>query len=309
MTTPDDGKHPDDVDPDFAGLFRPEEVAPRQINLPVQPPVEAEPAGSQVQPVEADPVEADESEESLFAAILDPVVDPRVEEAMHAGDGPAGEAAEVHPVAPVSDTGRLFRSRGVEGHSEAVLALPSDHFGRLRTLERRTDAEPVVAGDGGPLIVDQPRHGSHGDSAPDRSQVNPRRSRRDHATSRRLGRISGGAVYLVILGVTLLVGFADALLTDGEIGWPTGMALLLSSVYAALTVRTEDDTLAFILPPVAFLLTAMTAGQLFLGSAEGTLLNRAVVVFFILADNWYWVIGSTVAALVIVLVRRRREAF
>jgi hypothetical protein len=36
------------------------------------------------------------------------------------------------------------------------------------------------------------------------------------------------------------------------------------------------------------------------------MLNRVVVTFFTLADNWFWVIGATLAALVIVLVRRRR---
>ena len=84
------------------------------------------------------------------------------------------------------------------------------------------------------------------------------------------------------------------------------MALVISSVYAALTVRREDDVVAIIVPPVAFLVAALTAGQLFIGSAEGSLLNRAVVAFFTLADNWFWIIGATAAALVIVLVRRRR---
>jgi hypothetical protein len=36
------------------------------------------------------------------------------------------------------------------------------------------------------------------------------------------------------------------------------------------------------------------------------MINRAVVTFFTLADNWMWVIGATLAALVIVVVRRRR---
>ena len=64
--------------------------------------------------------------------------------------------------------------------------------------------------------------------------------------------------------------------------------------------------MAIIVPPVAFLVAALTAGQLFIGSAEGSLLNRAVVAFFTLADNWFWILGATAAALVIVLVRRRR---
>ena len=94
----------------------------------------------------------------------------------------------------------------------------------------------------------------------------------------------------------MLVAFANVLIADGEVGWPTGVALVISSVYAALTVRREDDTVAIIVPPVAFLVAALTAGQLFIGSAEGSLLNRAVVAFFTLADNWIWIIGATAAA-------------
>jgi hypothetical protein len=60
------------------------------------------------------------------------------------------------------------------------------------------------------------------------------------------------------------------------------------------------------LPPIAFFLAAITAGQAFRGASGGGLINRAQLVFFTLAYNWYWVIGATVVALVIVLVRRRR---
>ena len=52
----------------------------------------------------------------------------------------------VHAMAntdPVADTGRLFRSQGVRGQSDAILALNSDHFGRLRTLDRRDEQPPA----------------------------------------------------------------------------------------------------------------------------------------------------------------------
>ena len=271
------------IDPDFAGLFRPEDIAP-----PAPTAVEA-PAEEPVAPPEVEEVVEDVTDEPPAAPVAEPSV----------------------------DTGRLFRSQGVIGHDEAVLALSSDHFGRLRTLERQRDGEPaavpstsaaVALDDDLPVAAGAAPHPEAADDAlplppvpPPGADVNEGRRRRRGARG-----ITGGAVYLIVIGVTVLVAFANALLSDGDLGWPTGLALLASSVYAALTVRREDDTVAMIVPPIAFLVAALTAGQLFLGSAEGSLLNRAVVVFFSLADNWVWIIGATVAALVIVLVRRRR---
>ena len=283
MTSFDSGSGRDPIDPDFAALFRPEDASP-----PEEPALE----------------EAEEPEdEPHFEPIVDPVIDPRDEEAAEEAAvlvdaGPVDPA----PLAdPIADTGRLFRSQGVAGHDETVLALASTHLGRLRTLDRQRDGEAAaVLVDVGP--VDPASLDDH--VIP--PVVAPAEGKPGMSTRHRSRHITGGAVYLIVIGVTVLVGFANALLARGDIGWPTGLALLASSVYAALVVRREDDTVAIIVPPIAFLVAALTAGQLFLGSAEGTILNRAVVVFFTLADNWVWVIGATVAALAIVLVRRRR---
>jgi hypothetical protein len=290
VTSFDSGSGRDPIDPDFAALFRPDD----------------------------DPVVAADDEPN-FEPIVDPVVDPRaeatdhgevVEDVAHDSEPPPGAAAAVAAQDPVADTGRLFRSQGVVDHDEAVLALTSDHAGRLRTLVRRDetvlpDAGPVDdalidAGDGQVLDVDG--------AEPVVAATTGRRGRRRRsaAPGHRARGITGGAVYLIVIGVTLLVAFANVLIAGGTVGWPTGLALVISSVYAALTVRREDDTVAIIVPPVAFLIAALTAGQLFIGSAEGSILNRAVVAFFTLADNWIWIIGATAAALVIVLVRRRR---
>ncbi len=297
MPSFDSGSGRDPIDPDFAGLFRPDDSPPA----------------------------ASEDDEPHFEPIVDPVVDPRDEAVAHeVVEAPAeadpDEAAVVPPVAaeppavtvppdPVSDTGRLFRSQGVVDHDEAVLALTSDHAGRLRTLARRDeavlpDAGPVEAG----ILADDeggkvPAVDGTGTAAAEGRQ---RGRRRGAQGGHRARGVTGGAVYLIVIGVTLLVAFANVLIAGGKVGWPTGVALVVSSVYAALTVRREDDTVAIIVPPVAFLVAALTAGQLSIGSAEDSLLNRAVVAFFTLADNWIWIIGATAAALVIVLVRRRR---
>lgn len=299
MPSFDSGSGRDPIDPDFAGLFR---------------------------PVEDVPAPADD-EEPHFEPIVDPVVDPRDEAADQGlGSAPAAGGTDVAggesspaaaqppvPVAadPIADTGRLFRSQGVVDHDEAVLALASDRAGRLRTLARRDE---TALPDAGP-VDDRPAVEAEGERVPvvdstDRADETAGgrrgRRRRDAQPGHRARGITGGAVYLIVIGVTLLVAFANVLIAGGAVGWLTGLALVISSVYAALTVRREDDTVAIIVPPVAFLVAALTAGQLFIGSAEGSLLNRAVVAFFTLADNWIWIIGATAAALVIVLVRRRR---
>ena len=299
MTSTDGGRGPEPLDPDFAGLFRPEDLAPAP------------------------------DDEPHFEPIVDPVVDPRAEDALHAEapDQPAedgdvaGDPAVAHASDPAVDTGRLFRSQGVMGHDEAVLALSSDHFGRLKTLTRRDGETPPpatpmvvpIVPDAGPLILDDadPEH-THAPAADTAAGESGGRRRLRmpggrESGSHRARSITGGAVYIIVIGVTLVVGFINALISGGDLGWPTGLALLVSSVYAALTVRREDDTVAMIIPPIAFFLAAITAGQVFLDSLEGSLINRAAVLFFTLADNWVWIIGATVAALVIVLVRRRRS--
>jgi hypothetical protein len=250
----------------------------------------------------------------LFRAEDGPVVPAPSSLAPAAAPQPAPAAAPDEPgPADVSgasvDTGRLFRSQGVVGSSAAVLALSSDHGGRLRTLSRTdvpppSDAAPVHA----PMPSTSGLNDDEGSSesepiepAPDRREPRQRRERASGGPGLR-----AGAVYLLVIGVTVLVAFINALIANGNVGWPTGLALLLVTVYCALKVRREDDLVAIITPPIAFFLAAITAAQLFLGSAQHSLLNRAVVAFFTLANNWIWIIGATVVAVVIVLVRRRR---
>ena len=66
----------------------------------------------------------------------------------------------------------------------------------------------------------------------------------------------------------------------------------------------SDAAVAVIAPPIAFLVATITVGQIGM-SATGGFLGRVVGTFFMLADNWVWIIGSTIVALAIVLVRGR----
>jgi hypothetical protein len=119
--------------------------------------------------------------------------------------------------------------------------------------------------------------------------------------------LTGTGVWVVVVGVTVLAGFADALLGLGTtLGWITGLALVASTLYAALTVRAPDLWLAVIVPPLAFLAATLTAGQLTLPGGQGLLVREGVMVFTTLSANAPWIVGATVLALVIVLVRRAR---
>ncbi len=116
-------------------------------------------------------------------------------------------------------------------------------------------------------------------------------------------------VWLVVIGVTVVMGFADALVVGRtQLGWLTGISLLAASVYGALVVRREDAIVAVIAPPLAFFLATITAGQLTLPPTGDFTVREAFMIITTLGANAAWIFGSTIVALVIVLVRRRRSA-
>ena len=118
--------------------------------------------------------------------------------------------------------------------------------------------------------------------------------------------LAPGAVYILVIGVTLIAGFIDAYLSGTGLGWITGIALLIISVYCAVRVRVSQISVSVIAPPIAFGLAAITVGQIGQSRAGGALLAWINNSFFSLADNWFWVIATTLACLVIAVVRSRR---
>lgn len=126
---------------------------------------------------------------------------------------------------------------------------------------------------------------------------------RDERTSTGSGTLTGLGVYAVTIGVTVILAFGETLFFGGEPGVITGIGLLVVSVFAAFAVRTRDAVNAIFAPPIAFFIAAITAGQFDLNAND--LSGRAVALFFLLGASWVWIVGSTVAALVIVALRRR----
>lgn len=307
MVSSDNVAGPEPVDPVYARLFRDDEPAPvvavEDVPAPISP---RETHSDDVYEPDAEGVDEPPAQEA--ASEPDFAIAGQVD-ILDEDDADVSAPPVTPPTADSSvDTGRLFRSQGVKGGPEAVLALSSDHGGRLRTLTRTevesTPAEPI----GGPgAAVDAEGGAGIAASGASVARASRRRPAREpRGASHRSGSLRAGAVYLLVIGVTLLVAFANALLANGDIGWPTGVALVAVTAYCAWNVRREDDSVAIITPPIAFFLAALTAGQFFLGASAGGLLNRAVVAFFTLADNWYWIIGATLVAVVLVVVRRRR---
>jgi hypothetical protein len=141
-------------------------------------------------------------------------------------------------------------------------------------------------------------------------EPNGRKARRSFRNSDSAPRVRGlrpVGVYAVVIGATLLFGLVDVFVGGAGLGLVTGLGLLISSAFAALTVRTGDLAVAVIAPPIAFFIAAITIGQIGVTITGGALIGRGVTVFFTLADNWLWVIFSTLLALAIVIVRAQRR--
>lgn len=232
-------------------------------------------------------------------------------------------------------TGRLFRSLRAEGETAntAVPALELDEVVSLRSvtlaapeitvvggIDRPAEAErppltfeepppqpslwaqdpaapatPVVAVAAAP--VDQLVAGS----APEAVSEPSGRGRRAAASNRGL---HAWAVWLVVIGVTVVVAWAEALALGRGIDWITGVALVIASVYAAIAVRRDDALIAVIAPPIAFFLATITAGQVRLPDVGSFLVRESFMVVTTLGNNAAWIFGATIAALIIVLVRR-----
>lgn len=233
-------------------------------------------------------------------------------------------------------TGRLFRSLRAEGTAadEAVPALSLDEVVGLRSVTLGTGSElpeldagtapdlPVLAPPPAPApavaaplaavplmqpamaaapapVTEATAEGT--DSGLLETADAPPRKPGAHAQR----GIGAGSVWIIVVGITVLMAFADALVMGrAGLGWLTGVALLLSSIYAAATVRARDALIAVVAPPLAFFAATLTAGQLTLSGSGDVVVREALMIVTTLGNNAGWIFGATIAALVIVLVRR-----
>ncbi|MCP4893939.1 MAG: ABC transporter permease [Actinomycetales bacterium] len=310
-----DGQGDDNVTPDeFAHLFRPDAGSPSPTPAPATPsPPNPSPAAGADPPL---PVSAPAEPASGQAVADEPVSNtPSDSEPVEAASTPG----------PAPDGSRLFRSRGAPERDDAVTAVGSLQALRLKTMSRSGDpdtnrdlddpaAHPPTGADNllpaPPLPV-----ASSGEPAPALAVMSapapapsqpavaerPRQSTRTEKPSS--GSLTGLGVYAVTIGVTVILAFGETMFFGGELGLITGIGLVVVSIVAAFVVRTRDGLHAIFAPPIAFLVAALTAGQMGVTATDTS--SRAVVVFFLLGNNWPWIIGATAASLVIVALRRR----
>ena len=328
----------DALEDEFAHLFR-DDAPPAQAPSP--PPLEAPapaaidegwdplipiPTAGDVDPPLPPPV-AEQAEVEV-----EDVEEIEIVEEIELGE----EVAEPIPATPPADpaVGRLFRSRGAPEAADAITAVGSMQARRLRTMARADEPTPApaptpppsepqwpataaplpVAASGEPapalqVMADPAAATSRAEQRGQREQ--PRRPRGDRSSQRQdegrvgssSGTLTGLGVYAVTIGVTVILAFGETLFFGGEPGVITGIGLLVVSVFAAFAVRTRDAVNAIFAPPIAFFIAAVTAGQVGLNAND--LSGRLVALFFLLGASWIWIVGSTVAALVIVALRRR----
>ena len=242
---------------------------------------------------------------------------PGIREPGDVADPGAGDpyAALFHPEEepPVRQpaTGRLFRSAGASSADGVLPAISSSQASKLRTMVPASEPTPPPLP--ASVIIDVVEEGA-AESVPvipfggqPEAPVNARANRSSRTVDRekaaRGGRLTGIGVYAVVIGVTLVAAFINVLFFGPDINAITGVALATSSIAGALLVRRADDVTAIIAPPLAIGLVAITAAQVDLTTTS--MANRFITAFFTLGNNWIWIIGSAMAAMVVVAVRRR----
>ena len=258
-------------------------------------------------PVSQDPPNQDLSNQDLddpYASLFRP-------------EEPPTESSQTSPPGTPSETGRVFKSQGVSGHEEALLAIAGQKSGKLRTLTRdsqqRTDVIAIdssaVSAPGVVEVSEIAMHMPAPGPTPENPEQSPRVRRRDASHQQSSGRsslidsLSTPWVYSITIAVTVVFALGNVFLFDSQPGALTGIGLLGATVFVSFAVRSSDDIHAIFAPSIAFFIVAVTVGQInYSGSG---LINRGIEVFFVLGQNWIWIIGSTVVALTIVAVRRR----
>ena len=222
------------------------------------------------------------------ASVPDPLVDDAYSDLFRKPDSPEPTSAPE----PQVETGRLFRTFRAETAAEAIVAVRPEHARKLRTL--------AAADTPGTAEVRSPEPRIVVEEAMVDSMAPAERTRR------RPPGLRPGAVYLIDIGLTVLVALIEVLLAGG-IGWITGVALLVAAAYTGWVVRLSDWVVAVIAPPIAFFVATITAGQIGLGVAGDSLINRFAQVFFVLGTSWIWILGAMALAFALTAVRRRTQ--
>ena len=127
---------------------------------------------------------------------------------------------------PASETGRIFRSQGVLGHDDALIAIPLQKSGRLRTLTRDSQRESIGVLDAEialpPATANVPGIAMHAPAPIPSPRTSSREERKPTSGSRSelVGSLSAPWVYLIAISVTLVFGLGNVLIFGGA-AWLT----------------------------------------------------------------------------------------
>jgi quinol-cytochrome oxidoreductase complex cytochrome b subunit len=121
---------------------------------------------------------------------------------------------------------------------------------------------------------------------------------------------NGASMFFIAVYIHMLRGlYYGSYKAPREMIWIVGCLiffLLIATVIASLRVQVQDAIVPVLAAPIAMLIAALTVGQLNLGNAGASTTTRAVEFFFTFADNWIWIFGSVLIALIVMIVRRSR---
>ncbi|MGB2968477.1 MAG: DUF6542 domain-containing protein [Candidatus Nanopelagicales bacterium] len=187
---------------------------------------------------------------------------------------------------PAVKTERLYRSGRFSGETKAEDPMEVTGVGRAGVLASEDASSAPYA-------------------APAMSQPIPSPAATEAAAS--TGANTGFStlyVALTITGATTVAAIIDMII-NRRLTIITGIVFVLVCIFTAFKVRPSDLWTAVITPPLAFLVALIISGQVTALSGSGDLLLReATVIATGLAFNAPFVFGGTIAALIVVLVRR-----
>ena len=208
----------------------------------------------------------------------------------------------------------MYRSGGAEGAAAdtAIPALTKDQRAKLKTttITEMVIADPVIAEPiipaplAAPIVAE-----SIVVDAASLDEVSSENASDAHSSTERTG-MTAAKVWLLICGVTFVVALFDGFLHRGSseasaLTIITGIALIASTVVAALLVRPGDRWYPVIVPPIAFLIATLTAGQFGLSSTGSIMIREGLMVFTTLGRNAIWIFIAVIAAAVIGVVKSR----
>jgi hypothetical protein len=171
--------------------------------------------------------------------------------------------------------GRLYRSTGAEG--------PQAEEARPAVAKRRAAAPTDWSDVSAPLPV-----------APSTNKV----------TRVRPALTVPGLIVLDVVVVTI-AALINVALTN-HISLLTSVVFVICAILGALFVRKEDPHPAWIIPPLGYFTAVLIAGQFILQPNKSLIVSEASMIGQTLGFNSWWIIGGTLAAFIIVMVRSRR---